>query len=110
MTIVNLLPNDSTIILFNVGSMHSIRPEVYRIEVRRPQEWIKLPVSIVHKDPRVIRRLFDSIEEEVVASTPALGPSIAKPVVHFLDQTRIEILPGGAKESLYALTLERVLR
>ena len=31
-TIVNLMANDSTLISFNVGSMHAIKSEVYRIE------------------------------------------------------------------------------
>jgi hypothetical protein len=93
-TIVNLMANDSTIISFDVGSMHAIQSEVYRIEVRRPQEWINLPISIVHKDPKVINELFNSIEK-VVAPTIAPGPSIAKPVLHFVDQTRTEILPSG---------------
>jgi hypothetical protein len=93
-TIVNLMANDSTMISFNVGSMHAIKSEVYRIEIRRPQEWINLPVSIVHKDSKVVNELFNSIEK-VVASTLAPDPSIAKPVLHFIDQTRTEILPGG---------------
>ena len=96
-TIVNLMANDSTTISFNLGSMHAIKSEVYRLEVRRPQEWMNLPVSIV-QDSFVIKRLFNSIED--VAATLAPGPSItkpfmAKPVLHFLDQTRAEILPGG---------------
>ena len=94
--IVNLMPNDSTTVSFNLGSMHAIKPEVHRLEVRRPQEWMNLSVSIV-QDAFVIKKLFNSIED--VAPTVARGPSIAKtsiprPVLHFLDQTRAEILPG----------------
>ena len=77
-TIVNLMANDSTTIPFNVGSMHAIKSEVYRIEVRRPQEWMNLPVSI-EQDPFVIKKLFNSIDE--FATTLAPGPSIAKPVI-----------------------------
>ena len=96
-TIVNLMANDSTTIPFNLGSMHAIKSEVYRIEVRRPQDWMNLAVSI-EQDLFVIKKLFNSIEE--FAPTLAPGPSIAKPliakpVLHFLDQTRAEILPGG---------------
>lgn len=63
--------------------------------MRRPEEWIDLPVSIVHKDPDVIKELFNSIEEQDVASMPAGAPLIAKPLLHFLEQTRTEILLGG---------------
>ena len=96
-TIVNLMANDPTIVSFNVGSMHARKSEVYRIEVRRPQEWINLPISIVHKDLGVVKELFNSIEK-VVAPTLTPGPSIAKPVLYFLDQTRTEILPGGTNK------------
>jgi hypothetical protein len=96
---VNLMANDSTTIPFNLGSIHAIKSEVYRIEVRRPQEWMNLPISI-EQDPFVIKKLFNSIEE--FAHTLRRGPSPGKPmtgkqVLHFLDPTRAEILTGGAK-------------
>jgi hypothetical protein len=91
--IVELMANDSTTILFNVGSMHAIKSEPYRIEVRRPQEWINVPVAIVHKDPQVVKALFNSVE--VVPTRLSSSPPVAKPVLHFLDQTRAEILPSG---------------
>jgi hypothetical protein len=95
--IVELMPDQSTTIPFNLGSLHTIEPGIYRIEIRRPQEWIDVPVSIVHKDPQVVKGLLDSIEEEAVAISPAPGPSLPKPTLHFLEQTRTEILPGGTK-------------
>lgn len=96
-TIVNLMANDSKIISFDVGSMHAKQPEVYRIEVRRPQEWINLPIAIVHKDLGVVKELFNSIEKVAVPNLSP-GPSIAKPVLYFLDQTRTEILPHGTNK------------
>lgn len=95
--IVELMPDESTTIPFNLGSLHTTEPGIYRIEVRRPQEWINMPVSIVHKDPQVVKGLLDSIEEEAVAISPAPGPSLPKPTLHFLEQTRTEILTGGTK-------------
>jgi hypothetical protein len=93
--IVELMPNESTTIPFNLGSLHSAKPGTYRIEVRRPQEWINLPISIVHKDSHVVKELFNSNEEQDAASMSARAPSVAKPMLHFLEQTRTEILPGG---------------
>lgn len=95
LTVVDLAPNDSVVIPFQLGSRYQFEGELYRIEVRRPQNWSRLPVSIVHKDPEVVRKLFRSIEEiEVKPTAPVITP---RPFIRFLEPSRVEIVHWGLR-------------
>jgi hypothetical protein len=100
LTVVDLAPNDSVVIPFHLGNINLLEPGAYRIEVRRPQKWTSLPVSIVHKDPEILKKLFNStevtqgIETATHAGMPVIKP---KSVLRFLEPARIEILHSGTR-------------
>ena len=52
LTIVDLVLGDSILIPFKLGSIVATELELYRIEIRRPQEWTTLPDSIVIMTPK----------------------------------------------------------
>lgn len=103
LTVVDLVPGDSVVIPFQLGSMYQFAKTSYRIEVRRPQNWSKLPISIVHKDPKVISKLYHSIEEiKVVPTVPVIQPT---PFIRFLEPSRVEIVHRGLKVDPVRLNL-----
>lgn len=103
LTIVDLVPGDATVINFQVGSHFSLERERFRIEVRRPQEWSSLPVSIVHPNTEMMKKLLSSAEEiQITAPETAIQPH---PVIRFLEPGRIEITHRGVKVDPVRLNL-----
>ena len=105
LTIIDLAPNDSIVIPVQLGSRFQLAQELFRLEVRRPQAWTNLPVSLLHPDPEVVRSLYRSIEEMRVApGMPALQPT---PVLRFLEAGRVEIVHRGLEVEPVRLNLGR---
>ncbi len=103
LTIVDLIPGDGAIVNFQVGSQFQLEPERFRIEVRRPQQWSSLPVSIVHTNPEVLKQLLSS-PEKIQVFTPAtvIQP---QPIIRFLEPGRIEVSHRGVKVDPIRLNL-----
>ena len=104
LTVVDLAPNDSVLIPFQLGSLFRLKPERFRIEVRRPNEWRTLPVAMEHKEPEVLRKLLSSIVEVPLAQPVRSTPS---PIVRFLEPSRVEIAHPGLAADPVRLNLGR---
>lgn len=100
LTVVDLVPDDSIVVPFQLGSRFQFQQSLYRVEVRRPEGWPQLPVSIVHRDPAVTRRLLSSIRQVQVPSVR--GRPQPRPRLRFLEPARVEL-------SAPNLTADRVL-
>jgi hypothetical protein len=104
LTIVNLQPDTSTVIKFQLGSLQAINPERFRLELRRPQAWSTMPVSIVHENPEIVRALARSIEEVPITVQPVVQPSR---FVRFLEPARVELGARGVALSPVSMMLGR---
>jgi len=105
LTVVDLAPNDSVVIPFQLGNRFQFNSALYRIEVRRPQNWSRVPVAIIHRDPQVVRKLFHSIEE--VEVKPEHPTQNLTPFIRFLEPTRVEINHHGLKTEPIRLNMNR---
>ncbi|MDP3280444.1 MAG: M36 family metallopeptidase [Nitrosomonas sp.] len=104
LTIVNLKPDTSTVIKFQLGNLQAINPERFRIELRRPRAWSTMPVAIVHENPEMVRALARSIEEIPIVVQPVVQPSR---FVRFLEPARIELGARGVALNPVSMTLGR---
>lgn len=77
LTIVDLEPGDSTIVPFQIGNRYRIEPELFRVEVRRPERWQKMPVSLVRGGSRHFEKLLRARVE-----TSTAGGKRRRPKVH----------------------------
>ena len=96
LTVVDLAPNDTFVLPFQFGNIQIYQLAKYRLEVRRPQQWRMLPVSIVHKDPKVVKAIYNSINEIKIPATKSTTLPKIKSMIRFLDPARIEIFHRGA--------------
>jgi hypothetical protein len=100
MTIVNLIPGDSILIRFQLGSVLRPDPQLFRVEVQRPARWANMPVAIVGANPEVLKRIVTSVEEIRTSIQEPGGamptqPVQPQPIVRFLEPSRIEITQRG---------------
>lgn len=93
LTVVDLVPGDSFLLPVQIGNLGSVLAGLYRLEIRRPKEWTSMPVAIVHRNPEVVRRLAQSIEE--VAVRPHAVIAQPQPVLRFLEPARVEVAHRG---------------
>jgi Fungalysin metallopeptidase (M36)/Fungalysin/Thermolysin Propeptide Motif/Peptidase propeptide and YPEB domain len=109
--VVDLVPGDTVTIPVQLGNLGRVLAGMFRIELQRPKEWHTLPVEIVHKNPEVVRRLLQSIEEPLEPEGEPKGPGrftrTGTPVVRFLEPTPIEIAHRGVATAPVRLTLGR---
>lgn len=103
LTIVDLIPGDSIVLDFQIGNQFQLAPERFRIEVRRPQAWTSLPISIIHQNPEVLKKLLASPEEVPMPDpTRVISP---QPIIRFLEPSHIEIAHRGANVDPVSLNL-----
>lgn len=110
LVMVDLLPNDSVLVPFQLGNLHLAEPEIHRLEIRRPQKWSdSLSISIVSKkDPAAIKEMFNSINEAKVTSTDSnISKVQSKSIIRFLEPTRVEIFYAGLKADPVVLNLNK---
>ena len=93
MTIVNLIAGDSIVVSFQLGSLVRLEPELVRLEIRRPAGWPTIPVTIVHRDPKVVRALHGALSQVELEPTRA-RPVGVSPFVRFLEPVAVEIVAG----------------
>ena len=93
MTIVNLIPGDSSVVSFQLGSLVRLEPELVRLEIRRPAGWPTIPVTILHRDPKVVRALHGALSQVALEPTQA-RPVAVSPSVRFLESVAVEIAAG----------------
>jgi len=105
LTVVDLSPNDSLVVPVQLGNLEQAGG-LYRLEVSRPKRWTTLPVSLVHKDPEVVRSLFHSAQKSLLPEPPEpkVGP---EPIVRFLESTSVQIAHRGLAVEPVQLTLGR---
>lgn len=94
LTVIDLLPNASIIIPFHLGNLHLLETRLYTVEVRRPDKWPNLSVSLVNKRSEVITRLFTSTKATSFVVKPEKSSS---PIMRFLDAAKVEIVQRGIK-------------
>jgi hypothetical protein len=105
LTVVDLIPNDSLVVPVQLGNLEQAGG-LYRLEVSRPKRWTTLPVSLVHKDPEVVRSLFHSAQEAPLPEPPV--PKVSpEPIVRFLEPTSVQIAHRGLAVEPVQLTLGR---
>lgn len=92
LTVVDLIPGDSLVVPVQLGNLAQ-EGGMHRLEARRPRQWRKLPVALVHEDPEVVGNLFRSVEEVPLPELPV--PTRPEPVVRFLEPTPVEIVHRG---------------
>ena len=49
--------------LVQLGGLVRLEPELVRLEIRRPAGWPTIPVTIVHRDPKVVRALHGALSQ-----------------------------------------------
>lgn len=105
LTVVNLQPDASAVVKFQLGNLHAVSAERFRIELRRPQAWGSMPVAIVHANPEAVRALARSVEEVPIA----VEPTVAQPsrFIRFLEPARVEIGGRGVVLNPVNITLGR---
>lgn len=126
-TIVDLVPDQSMDISFQLGNLSRIEPGAFRFEVLRPPEWPQLPIDITHRDPEVLIGIGRGAGRTTVGPkmtttiptgklTPKQVRAVAAPVgaavgaetptVRFLEPSRIEV-GGLGQEAGVRLNLAR---
>jgi len=80
LTIVDLQPNTSTDITFQIGNVLSANAKLFRLELRRPEGLEALGVTIVHPNAAVVEALATSAQTFELAERPSLSGAIEVPV------------------------------
>lgn len=74
LTVVDLAPNDTVDVAFQVGNLFNVQPEIFRLEVLRPLGAEELKLAIVHPDRRLVSYLAQSIHSVEATPIPLPGP------------------------------------
>lgn len=92
------LVGDTVALPFQLGTQSRPRTETFTLELRRPRNMPNLAVALTHQNAVSLRKLLSRTDEGGEAEPPpARGGN--KPVIRFLESSRIEIAhrtPGAA--------------
>ena len=97
LSVVNLIPGDSMLIPFQLGNLFHRLPQFGRLELRREGKGAELAVSLVHREPSVLRALV-AAAKEIQLPAPKTAAHEVGPTVRFLTAGLVELGhgPGGA--------------
>lgn len=95
LAVVDLVPGDAALVPLQVGNLASVLEGVVRLEIVRPRGFEEVPVTVEHRDPRVIDALFES--GRVLPTKPGGGRTVDPRLVKILDPGRIEIPGTGGR-------------
>jgi hypothetical protein len=97
MAIVNAIPGDALTFAFQVGSQFLQTAERFTLEVKRPQAFSTVPISIFAKDPMVFAPLRDDAGDLKENGGSAGSVALPSPTIRFLDAARVEIKQGASR-------------
>lgn len=102
--IVDLKANDFIVVPVQLGTDRLLKPEAYRIELHRPERWSQMKLEIVHSDPQVVKKLYQSFEEIKIPSTINV---VRNPTyLHVVEApAHLEFYPAGIKAQPIRMTL-----
>jgi hypothetical protein len=99
LTIVPGAPDQDVTVHFQIGNLANPSAQQFRLEIRRPDAFPAMPVSIVHSDPKAVRALFNSPNEVKLPAAPTVTTT-TNSTVRFLDPARVQIASGGTPVSM----------
>lgn len=65
--VVNAVPGETVTIPFQLRAVESA--EVFRLEAIRSKKWEKVPVAVVHRNPRIVEGIFHTTKESKLDAT-----------------------------------------
>ncbi|HSD57830.1 MAG TPA: M36 family metallopeptidase [Methanotrichaceae archaeon] len=90
--VIDLAPDDFADCYFTISSYHAISEQVVRMEVIRPPNLENLEVTFHHRDPQVIKALWQDMQAiESAAIRPREEIAALRSELKILDSTRIAV-------------------
>lgn len=103
LVVVDIVAGDTVAIPFQLGTLSRLKTESFTVELRRPRNLPNLNVSLTHSSRSALEQLFSRFDEG--ESEEASVPGSAKPIIRFLQPSRIEITHRAAGTDPLRLTL-----
>ncbi|MCU0490924.1 MAG: M36 family metallopeptidase, partial [Chloroflexaceae bacterium] len=105
--IINLVPDEEIDYFFVVSNPLIIRETLVRLEVMRPPRWPNLEVTLHHRDPRVIKNLWQQMQRIELRPTLPGGGNIVRVEIVFPPGrvAQVPVMPRSPEQLTFGLRL-----